>query len=40
MKKKKEFTKKQFKDKLVKCIEDKYIARASNKLLKNIKKKK
>jgi|TARA_Y100000034_G_C6742529_1_gene329599 hypothetical protein len=39
MKKKKEFTKKQLKTKLGKCIEDKYIARASNKLLKNRKRK-
>ena len=39
MKKKKEFTKKQLKNKLGKCIEDKYIDRGSNKLLKNRKRK-
>ena len=39
MKKKKEFTKKQLKTKLGKCITDKSIARAKVKLLKNRKRK-
>lgn len=39
MKKKKELTKKQLKSKLGKCITDKSIARATNKLLKNRKSK-
>tara|TARA_R110002020_G_scaffold6134_2_gene25623 strand:- start:1788 stop:1907 length:120 start_codon:yes stop_codon:yes gene_type:complete len=39
MKKKKEFTKKQLKNKLTKCITEKHIFRGSNILLKNKKKK-